>query len=122
QIKFKMSPYLTITCLATLLTHGAAPSRSSLFKARSEKLKFYSNECLLLLLPRCVYLSVGVFKCMCVERKGNTSASMQVCVCVRVCYMHSRRRRADNTHTLAYTARPSFYFSGDLCKDICVLQ
>lgn len=73
-----------------------APSWTFSFKARSKTLKFYSNECLLLLLPRCGYLPwVHLTLCVLAERQ-NPSASMHVCVWVSVCYMHSRRRRADS--------------------------
>lgn len=50
-----------------------APSRTFLFKARSKKLKFYLNECLLFLLPRCV--CVG-------RRRENSNKHASVCVCV----------------------------------------
>lgn len=46
--------------------------RTLLFKARSKRLKFYLNECLLFLLPRCV----------CVGRHSNKHASVCVLVCV----------------------------------------
>ena len=87
----------------------AMPSQTFLFKARSKKLKFYSNECLLFLLPRCVCVCLCVYMCVCVcvcicgcvcvcvlRCRGKIAPSMQVCVRVSVCYMHGRRRRADS--------------------------